>query len=322
MYNNKSNPKNQAVNQSQFKKPTQADWLKVWPLKQVGNELKGACPLCGGEDRFYIKPDSSFNCRQCDSDFKAVLKAAGFWQNKSENYQPPKPTEYKWTITGTKGTTYKAVRIENTVTGKKIGNWIEPKGIKLKPGELWNPYQGEGIGEADTLLIVEGEKKVDIVNRILPKNIRAIYPIRAIPKNDYGLVKDKTIILNPDMDSAGFDKARQIYKLVMKAGAKSVWIIQLPGLGLKDDVVDFIQNGGNLANQINQARPVEGKGDIKPVIPILDSGLKRAFDFLGVEVRYNRGNRKPEAYFTNDLKDKGYKGKKIETNKWIEVPTE
>ena len=52
-------------------KPTFADWEAVadrWKLRRVGRELKGPCPLCGGEDRFHVSEGCAgvlVGCRIC-----------------------------------------------------------------------------------------------------------------------------------------------------------------------------------------------------------------------------------------------------------------
>ena len=112
------------------------------------------------------------------------------------------------------------------------------------------------------------------------------------------------------MDKVGFKKARAVYNQI-KGLAETVGIIQLP-VGLKGDVVDFIQGGGNLPEQLSKARFVEGYGSIKPVIPILDYGLKRAFEYFGISYRNNLANNKAEFC----LKEK-YSDIK-ETGTWLE----
>ena len=52
-------------------------WLKRWPkLKKIGSEYKGPCPNCGGKDRFWVRKDGIFNCRQC-GEYRKILEAVG-----------------------------------------------------------------------------------------------------------------------------------------------------------------------------------------------------------------------------------------------------
>lgn len=79
-------------------KHTQAEIAAVYGdgLRKNGRELVGACPLCGGDDRFRIMPDGGMYCRQCLPDgndpeqFKAMLKALGIEPNgKGRKTDPP-----------------------------------------------------------------------------------------------------------------------------------------------------------------------------------------------------------------------------------------
>ena len=55
-------------------------------LKKSGSEYKGPCALCNGTDRFYVKPDGKFFCRQCmpngsdKNQYKNFLTAFGLYQ--------------------------------------------------------------------------------------------------------------------------------------------------------------------------------------------------------------------------------------------------
>jgi DNA primase len=41
-------------------------------LKRVGKEHHGACPFCGGTDRFYVKADDTWGCRRCGRSGDAI----------------------------------------------------------------------------------------------------------------------------------------------------------------------------------------------------------------------------------------------------------
>ena len=64
-------------------RPCAADWAGRLDLKRVGDEFKGPCPLCGGDDRFHAKDDDGqpglIHCRGCGDApnfYPAALKAA------------------------------------------------------------------------------------------------------------------------------------------------------------------------------------------------------------------------------------------------------
>ena len=59
-------------------------------LKRVGGEYKGPCPIrsCGGTDRFHVRREGYFYCRQCLPDssnterYKEILAALGLMDAK------------------------------------------------------------------------------------------------------------------------------------------------------------------------------------------------------------------------------------------------
>ena len=54
-------------------------------LKRAGREYKGACPFCGGRDRFYVKPEANiWGCRNCSPKYHDAL--AYVMKRESLNY--------------------------------------------------------------------------------------------------------------------------------------------------------------------------------------------------------------------------------------------
>ena len=75
--------------------PTQDDWARALPdLKGVGGQLQGPCPLCGGENRFYVRDSGRFFCRRCMADgreperYKEFLDAAFPSRQMGARYLP------------------------------------------------------------------------------------------------------------------------------------------------------------------------------------------------------------------------------------------
>ena len=62
-------------------------------LKKHGREYAGPCPSCAGDDRFYIRPDGYFGCRQCGEDgsnYEVLARALGLWEdNGVRRIRPP-----------------------------------------------------------------------------------------------------------------------------------------------------------------------------------------------------------------------------------------
>ena len=78
-----------------FVAPTFADWqgrAAALGLKRSGRELGGACPACGGNDRFAVKPVEGgaavIHCRQCQG-FIDIVKAAGLTEDRPTNGAAP-----------------------------------------------------------------------------------------------------------------------------------------------------------------------------------------------------------------------------------------
>jgi len=68
-------------------KRTQQEVVDAYPghLKKVGNEWTGPCPVCGGTDRFFVKPNGTFHCRQNLGDkahWKTLATVLGFARDR------------------------------------------------------------------------------------------------------------------------------------------------------------------------------------------------------------------------------------------------
>ena len=97
---------------SKFPTAHWAEWgneiVKLLNLKQTSKgEHHGACPNCGGKDRFWIKEfngEVMVNCRQCN-DFKAIqeaLRSQGLWPdaNKMPDLAGPQNKAIEWPAQG------------------------------------------------------------------------------------------------------------------------------------------------------------------------------------------------------------------------------
>ena len=80
---------------------TQDDWRRALPkLRRVGGQLVGPCPVCGGDDRFYVTAQGAAFCRHCcpdggNAEAVKALFAAAFGDGGRHNGGPPperKPT--------------------------------------------------------------------------------------------------------------------------------------------------------------------------------------------------------------------------------------
>lgn len=119
------------------------------------------------------------------------------------------------------------------------GDWIRnTTGIRIVP------YNLPAVMQAETIFIVEGEKDVETLKKI---GIVGTTNPRGAGKwrpefNEY--FKDKEVVILPDNDDPGrkhaVDVAHNLYGI-----AKSVKVVELPGLPEKGDVSDWVKIKGN-----------------------------------------------------------------------------
>lgn len=124
------------------------------------------------------------------------------------------------------------------------GEWLwSIKGIRTVPYRL--PELLEAVGGDQVVFIVEGEKKVD---RLIELGCRATCnPMGAGKGADIfaALLAGAHVVILPDNDDAGRKHADMI-GASLKGIAASVKLLDLPGLGPKDDIVDWLDRGGTV----------------------------------------------------------------------------
>lgn len=95
-----------------------------------------------------------------------------------------------------------------------------------------------------TVLVVEGEKHAD---RLASLGIAATTSVMGAGKasqTDWGPMKGLVVVLVPDNDDVGREHQRDVGARCREAGAESVRWLELPGLGPKGDVLDWLDAGG------------------------------------------------------------------------------
>ena len=198
-------------------------------LKKTGKEPHGACPNCGGKDRFWIfrKDDSGLgvNCRQC-GDFKAIfdrMRDDGVlpeWQSEPINCK-----HEEWPATNTyldkkgfreplvgnaflDGKTL-CVPMFDLETGSDLGvQRIEPNGDKrfAKGSETSNAVHEIGI-PTDTAFAVEGWATGYALHLATGRQVFVCFSADGLAKKA-ARIKHPNIVVAADNDEAGINAAR------------------------------------------------------------------------------------------------------------------
>lgn len=126
------------------------------------------------------------------------------------------------------------------------GGWTPSlKGIDRKP--LYNLPDLVYSDESDLVFIPEGEKDVE---SLLTIDLLAVTNVGGANKwKDYycDYLMGRNVVLLPDNDKSGRDHATNIAK-VLTGVAKSIKVIELPGLPDKGDVTDWLEAGRTAAD--------------------------------------------------------------------------
>ncbi len=128
------------------------------------------------------------------------------------------------------------------------------------------PQVIEAVGEGKQIFFVEGEKDVLNLEKI---GITATTTPMGAGKNwddTYSeALTGADVIILPDNDQAGKDHAQKVAK-ALQGNAKSVKIVELPGLQEKGDVSDWIESGGNSEKLLDLTDPAKLEQVNKPVL--------------------------------------------------------
>ena len=191
------------------KRPSVEDWKASrhgTNLKRKGSELVGPCPVCGGRDRFHVRDDGVFDCRQCDSGFQSILEHAGLWKpmhhvfdkpfraNNVVNF-PQQSRKLTWTYRTVDGKSFRVVRKDDPVHGKSIHR--DPKGIRGP----YLPLGHDSLQPTGPIVIVEGETCFDALNG--RSRLTWAGGSGSWRQTDWSCVSGREVILWPDNDKSG-----------------------------------------------------------------------------------------------------------------------
>jgi hypothetical protein len=249
-------------------------------------ERDGPSPRCGGDDRFSINTAKQvFNCRQCGGrgdviDFVQWLDGVNFIEacttlagppptatNGKDAAPPPREIltgehvypdesgavlfavgryEYQYrdgTFVLKNGKHKKSFRQKRPDPDNR-DKWIKNvDGIRIVPYRL--PELIEAISNGYFVVIVEGEAKVDVLHTWnIPATCNAQGAGKWKPEHSEFL-RGADVVIIPDNDDPGRDHAN-IVGQSLQGIAKSVRVVELPGLRPKQDIVDWAKQGGTV----------------------------------------------------------------------------
>ena len=186
--------------------------------KKTANESAGPCPVCGGDDRFFVRGDRGY-CRQCNLTggdiihwhcLKDGLDMAGLCEKYGiENGNGSKPKLVKtYDYTDKNGKLlHQSLRYEPGKNGeKKSFSQRRPDGDKW----AWNLkgittvlYRLPEITKVDEVLIVEGEKDADNLSAL--GYAATTCPMGAEKWRDHynDALQGKRVVIIPDNDGPG-----------------------------------------------------------------------------------------------------------------------
>jgi Protein of unknown function (DUF3631)/CHC2 zinc finger len=269
-------------------------------------ERVGACPVCGGDDRFSINTKKQvWNCRGCQTggdvielvkhldgvDFLTACDtlAGPLPKANGKGHHDAKPvTVASFEYHDAEG---RLLFVKDRVQFRKAdGTFILKDGKPRKtfrqrrpdpdqPGQwLHNvdgvpvvPYRYQEICRAiaadDLVLVVEGEAKADLLASWgIAATCNAGGAKKWTPEHSEAL-RGAAVMLLPDNDDAGWAHMNAVAASLTNI-AKSVRVVVLPHAKAKDDVIDWAKNGGT---REQFAALVEQAQDWKPVGTIDDA---------------------------------------------------
>ena len=246
--------------------------------KKTANESAGPCPVCGGEDRFFVRGDRGF-CRNCNLPGGDIVD----WHCLKDGLDMAGLCE-KYGIENGNGKlklvkTYDYVDADGHVIFQVCR--MEPKNFRQRRpdgngGFIWNmksverlPYRLPEVIKSNEVLIVEGEKDADALAAL---GFTATTNPGGAKKwrdsfNQY--LAGKRIVIIPDQDEPGENHLLQVSRSLAASGIEPR-VVRLPS-GVKD-ASDFIATFQDretaverLAVMIDGAEPYTSETGDEPV---------------------------------------------------------
>jgi hypothetical protein len=169
----------------------------------------------------------------------------------------------------------------------KAGDWIwNVKGAPIVPYRV--PELIEAVRSKQTILIVEGERKVDLLRFW---NVPATCCAGGAKKwkaahSEY--LRGADVLILPDNDDSGREHAETV-AASLQAVAANVRVLNLPNLPPKGDIVDWAQAGGTV-EQLHDLIAREAKEWSKPAAPITEAASQEKYMRGKTVLACNAGN--------------------------------
>lgn len=130
--------------------------------------------------------------------------------------------------------------------------WPDPRPLLNLPGLAQLPQK--------PVLVIEGEKTARAAHRLLPEYAVTTSPggSNSAEKADWSPLAGRDVVIWPDADGAGAHYAEVVSALALRAGAKSVRVVDITGLPQKWDLADAPPADLNINERIAAAREVLG----------------------------------------------------------------
>lgn len=227
-------------------------------------EWRGRCPIHSGKDaNFAVNAETGL--AQCHSQCGRGWDMISLEQEIS-GLDFPKAKEAVYQIIGRPNVPWEERDIEaifdyTDEVGKVLYQVVRRFGKKFSQrrpdghgGSIWGlgsvtrvPFRLEKVRHADFTAVVEGEKDVLTLERI---GMIATCNNGGAGNFDERLAPyfaDKHVAIFPDNDDPGRSHAVKVATM-LSGVAKSLKIVELPGLQVKGDVTDFVNTGGTVAD--------------------------------------------------------------------------
>lgn len=280
----------QAINILDVIGPT-AKLKKVANILDRGPELEGACPFCGGKDRFRVQPDMGlWWCRQCSEnehwgnaadyvmkrdavDFKEAMRRLGLWQEPDtwDYHDKDGAVVYQVVRFEKQGEKHYYQRVPDDRGGWKNGlNGTEPTLYRL-------PEVLRAAAAGETIFVVEGEKCADALRRLgLVATTNSGGAGKWRPHYSHLLKGAGRVVVIPDNDTPGHDHARNVV-LHTRSVVSDVRILNLSEVGAGGDVADWLALGHTKDELIERAA-----APIQEVVPATEAPTAAIVTPLGV----------------------------------------